>query len=247
SIAVVRSYLMIAVVFLAILLNRPALSLRNVALSAVLILVLLPDSLIDISFQMSYAATAALIAGYERFGRYLHFEAKSIRERLTWQPVTIVGAVLVTTGTAGLAVEPFSAYYFHNLTCYAAMGNLLGGPPIDFVAMPAMIVALIAMPFGLDEWPLKLMGLGIDAMMAVAKFVASLPGALIPVPRFSFRGSSRYPGWRPLAHYLAEAVARGRPCRDRPRRGDDVDSRKARHLYRPGRESRGGAGQGWEA
>ena len=186
SIAAVRSYLMIAVVFLAILLNRPALSLRNVALSALLILVVLPDSLIDISFQMSFAATAALIAGYERFGRYLHFEAKSIRERLTWQPVTIVGAVLVTTGTAGLAVEPFSAYYFHNLTSYAAIGNLLGGPPIDFLVMPAMIVALIAMPFGLDEWPLKLMGFGIDAMMAVAKFVASFPGALISVPAFPF-------------------------------------------------------------
>ena len=94
--------------------------------------------------------------------------------------------MLVTTGTAGLAVEPFSAYYFHNLTSYAAIGNLLGGPPIDFLVMPAMIVALIAMPFGLDEWPLKLMGFGIDAMMAVAKFVASFPGALIAVPAFPF-------------------------------------------------------------
>ncbi len=186
SIAAVRSYLMIAVVFLAILLNRQALSLRNVALSALLILIVLPDSLIDISFQMSFAATAALIAGYERFGRYLHFDAKSVRERLTWQPIYVVGGVLLTTATAGLAVEPFSAYYFHNLTIYAAIGNLLGGPPIDFVAMPAMIIALIAMPFGLDEWPLKLMGSGIDAMMAVAKYVASFPGALIVVPAFHF-------------------------------------------------------------
>jgi competence protein ComEC len=186
AIAAVRSYLMIAVVFLAILLNRPALSLRNVALAAMLILIVLPDSLIDLSFQMSFAATAALIAGYERFGRYLHFEARSVRERLTWQPVYIVGGVLVTTGTAGLAVEPFSAYYFHNLTSYAALGNLLGGPPVDLLAMPAMIVALMAMPFGLDEWPLKVMGFGIDVMMMLAKWVASLPGALIPVPAFPF-------------------------------------------------------------
>ena len=54
-----------------------------------------------------------------------------MRERLTWQPVYIVGGVLVTTATAGLAVEPFSAYHFHNLTSYAALGNLLGGPPVD--------------------------------------------------------------------------------------------------------------------
>jgi competence protein ComEC len=186
SIAAVRSYLMIAVVFLAILLNRQALSLRNVALSALLILIVLPDSLIDISFQMSYAATAALIAGYERFGRFLHFDAKSVRERLTWQPIYVVGGVILTTATAGLAVEPFSAYYFHNLTIYSAVGNLLGGPPVDFIAMPAMIIALIAMPFGLDEWPLKAMGAGIDAMMAVAKFVASFPDALIVVPAFHF-------------------------------------------------------------
>jgi competence protein ComEC len=186
AIAAVRSYLMIAVVFLAILLNRPALSLRNVALAALLILIVLPDSLIDISFQMSFAATAALIAGYERFGRYLHFEAASVRERLTWQPVYVLGGVLVTTATAGLAVEPFSAYHFHNLTSYGALGNLLGGPPIDFLVMPAMVVALIAMPFGLDSWPLKVMGWGIDAMMAIAKWVASLPGALIPVPVFPF-------------------------------------------------------------
>ena len=186
SIAAVRSYLMIAVVFLAILLNRPALSLRNVALAGLVILIVLPDSLIDISFQMSFAATAALIAGYERFGRYLHFEARSVLERLTWQPVYIVGGVLVTTATAGLAVEPFSAYHFHNLTVYSALGNLLGGPPVDLLTMPAMIVALIAMPFGLDEWPLKFMGYGVDAMMAVAKWVASIPGALIAVPAFPF-------------------------------------------------------------
>ncbi len=186
SIAAVRSYLMIAVVFLAILLNRPALSLRNVALAGILILIVLPDSLIDVSFQMSFAATAALIAGYERFGRYLHFEARNIRERLTWQPVYVIGGVLVTTATAGLAVEPFSAYHFHNLTSYAALGNLLGGPPIDFLVMPAMVVALIAMPFGLDEWPLKVMGYGIDMMMAIAKYVASLPGALVAVPAFPF-------------------------------------------------------------
>jgi competence protein ComEC len=186
SVAAVRSYLMIAVVFLAILLNRPALSLRNVALAALLILIIMPDSLVDVSFQMSFAATAALIAGYERFGRYLHFEARSVRERLIWQPVYVIGGVLVTTATAGLAVEPFSAYHFHNLTTYAALGNLLGGPPIDFLVMPAMVIALIAMPFGLDEWPLKIMGFGIDLMMSVAKYVASLPGAIIHLAAFPF-------------------------------------------------------------
>jgi len=186
AIGAVRAYLMIAVVFLAILMNRPALSLRNVALAGLAILIVLPDSLIDISFQMSFAATAALVAGYERFGRFLHFDARNIRERLLWQPVYLVGGVLVTTATAGLAVEPFSAYHFHTLTTYAALGNLVGGPPVDFIAMPAMIVALVAMPFGLEEAPLAAMGVGIDAMMAVAHRVGGLPGSTVPVAAFPF-------------------------------------------------------------
>ncbi len=186
AVGAVRSYIMIAIIFLAILLNRPALSLRNVAFAGFVILVVLPDSLVDVSFQMSFAATAALIAGYERFGRYLHFEARNVRHRLLWQPIYFVGAVLITTATAGLAVEPFSAYHFHNLTTYAALGNLLGGPPVDFITMPAMIVALIAMPFGLEDWPLQAMAFGIDLMMLVAKFVASLPNALVNVAAFPF-------------------------------------------------------------
>lgn len=186
AIGAVRAYLMIAVVFLAILMNRPALSLRNVALAGLAILIVLPDSLIDISFQMSFAATAALVAGYERFGRFLHFDARNIRERLLWQPVYLIGGVLVTTATAGLAVEPFSAYHFHTLTTYAALGNLVGGPPVDFIAMPAMIVALVAMPFGLEEAPLAAMGVGIDAMMAVAHRVGGLPGSTVPVAAFPF-------------------------------------------------------------
>lgn len=186
AIGAVRSYIMIAVVFAAILLNRPALSLRNVAVSGILILIVLPDSLFDVSFQMSFAATAALIAGYETFGKYLHFEAKSVRERLIWQPVYFVGAVLLTTATAGMAVEPFSAYHFHNLTTYAALGNLLGGPPVDFLTMPAMIVALLAMPFGAEGWPLAVMGFGIEVMMQVAYMVGSLPNAVVNVPAFPF-------------------------------------------------------------
>ena len=247
AIAAVRSYIMIAVVFLAILLNRPALSLRNVALAGFLILIVLPDSLIDISFQMSFAATAALIAGYERFGRYLHFQARNVRERLTWQPVYIVGGVLVTTATAGLAVEPFSAYHFHNLTTYSALGNLLGGPPVDLLAMPAMIVALIAMPFGLDEWPLRAMGWGIDGMMAAAKWVASIPGSLVFVPAFPFAalfviicGGLWLIVWRRPWRLFGLAVIGAGRC-------SDIDPRQGGHLCGPRRQSGGRARQGRQA
>src|SRR5262249_58780048 len=137
---------MIAVVFLAILLNRPALSLRNVALAGLLILTVLPDSLIDVSFQMSFAATAALIAGYERFGRYLHFEARSVRERLIWQPVYLMGGVLVTTLTAGPPGEAFFGQLFHTPPSDRPPWCFFGDPPTYFLLQPAPGGGVVAIP-----------------------------------------------------------------------------------------------------
>ena len=66
----VRSFLMVLIMFMAILLDRPALALRNVALAALVMLVVTPESLIDVGFQMSFAAVVALIAGYEAWRDY---------------------------------------------------------------------------------------------------------------------------------------------------------------------------------
>jgi competence protein ComEC len=64
-----RSYIMLAVVFLAIMVDRPAISLRNLALAALLILVLQPESAIQASFQMSFMAVMGLAAFFEYWNR----------------------------------------------------------------------------------------------------------------------------------------------------------------------------------
>ena len=69
SFATVRSTIMISIMFLAVLLDRPALALRNVVLAAILILIVFPESLLDVGFQMSFAAVVALISVYEAFAR----------------------------------------------------------------------------------------------------------------------------------------------------------------------------------
>lgn len=62
NVATQRAFIMVAVMLLAILLDRRALTLRAVALAAVLVLVFRPESLIEAGFQMSFAATTALVA-----------------------------------------------------------------------------------------------------------------------------------------------------------------------------------------
>ncbi len=53
---------------------------------------------------------------------------------------------------------------------------------MGFVTMPAAAASVMLMPFGLDRLPLHVMGLGIDAMLAVGRWVSGLPGAVSIVP-----------------------------------------------------------------
>jgi competence protein ComEC len=224
AVAAVRSYIMVAIVFAAIILNRPALSQRNLAIAALLILAAMPQSVTDAGFQMSFAATAALIA---------YFESRSPLPRLSsWPafialPVTFVIADAMTTLLAGAAVDPFSAYHFHRIALYSVLGNLLAMPAVSFVVMPMVMLALVAMPFGLEAVPLLIMKQGIDAMLAIAAAIAALPGAVIAVPAFSgeafaliiiggcwliiWRGRWRYFGLAAIGAGLAMAPFRSPP------------------------------------
>ena len=180
--ATVRSYIMITIMFLAVLLDRPALALRNVALSALVILVLWPESLLDAGFQMSFAAVVALVSAYEWLR--LRDEVRSGPERrgLLANGMRFFGGIVTSTLVAGIAVAPFGVYHFHNTQQFAILANLLAIPACNLLVMPAALAALVAMPFGLEAVPLRLMGYGIDVMVWCASAVARLPGAVGRVP-----------------------------------------------------------------
>ena len=134
---------------------------------------------------MSFAAVAALIAVAE-------WEQRRPRD-VTGIPIRFAAArrymrgIAITSFVGSLATMPYAAFHFDRATHYAVLGNLGAMPIMGFVAMPAAAISVIAMPFGLDAWPLKVMGWGIDAMLAVGRYVSHLPGAV----RSSRRGRSR--------------------------------------------------------
>lgn len=225
----VRSALMLAIMFLAVLLDRPALALRNVALAALVILAVSPASLIDVGFQMSFAAVVALIAGLEAWRAWLagRSEREAPAQATGGALVRFLGAIAATTLIATAAVAPFAAYYFHKSTQYGVLANLVAVPVCNLIVMPAALATLLAMPFGLEAWPLVAMGHGIDAMTWVAYRVAALPGAvaLVPaIPTLSFAllvggglwlclwaGSWRLLGLLPMLAGLALAPMREAP------------------------------------
>lgn len=181
SFATLRSFIMISIMFAAILLDRPAIALRNVALSAVVILVLFPESLLDVGFQMSFAAVVALVASYEAIRD--RFASRLSGERTHYlKPLLFLGGIVLTTLVASAAVTPFALYHFHKTQHYAVLANLLAVPICNLIVMPAALATLLAMPFGLESGPLWVMGAGVDAMSWTARHVAALPGAVGMVP-----------------------------------------------------------------
>jgi competence protein ComEC len=174
--ATTRAFIMLAMMLLAILFDRPALSMRSLALAATIILLSRPEGLIEPGFQMSFAAVAGLIAVAEweqRRARVVHsmtVRFASLRRYLH--------GIAITSFVGSLATMPYAAFHFDRSTHYAVLGNLGAMPIMGFVAMPAAAISVIAMPFGLDVWPLRVMGWGIDAMLAVGRWVSHLPGAV---------------------------------------------------------------------
>jgi competence protein ComEC len=187
DIATQRSYIMIAIVFFAIIIDRPALSLRNLVLAALIILLLHPESALSASFQMSFMAVMGLAAFYEawsewrlKHGQEMRIES-SLMRYLRKLVLVAVGAVLTTLIAGTLSSIP-AAYHFGRLGLYGVLANGLALPIISLVVMPMALASVLLMPLGLETLPLSIMGKGIDLVLAISDWAASLPGASVTVP-----------------------------------------------------------------
>jgi competence protein ComEC len=181
-----RAFVMASIVLLAVLADRQAISMRSVGLAAVLVLLLAPQSLLEPSFQMSFAAVVALIAAFESARHQLpHWRAHGGVVRTS---ALYLGMTAMTTLVAGSATIPFAVYHFNRFVDFGLIANLLGVPIASLWVMPAAMAAFVLMPMGFEHWPLILAGFGIDLINAIARMVASWPGAVLMVPAMPLWG-----------------------------------------------------------
>ncbi|WP_340161919.1 ComEC/Rec2 family competence protein [uncultured Hoeflea sp.] len=184
SVSTQRAWVMLTVMLVAVLADRPALTMRNVALAAIVIILVSPSAVVGPGFQMSFAATAALISAYAVISRRAR-ETRSgqgmvkSRSRLVRGLVFTFKALLglaITSLVAGLATGLFSAHHFHRVAGAGLLANLLAMPLVTLVVMPAGLVAMLLMPLGLDAWALQIMGQGLEGVVAVATSVNAFGG-----------------------------------------------------------------------
>ena len=184
EVATQRAFIMTAIVLIGVMADRAALTLRTLAVAAFAVLILAPQAVVHPSFQMSFAATLALIAAYERSLRWQPNADTTLGARIAlWGGNAVAGLILASL-VAGSRPRPIAAFHFHRLAPYGVLANLLAMPIVSVWVMPTGLLALIAMPFGFDGFLWRLMGEGIGWMMAVALWVASLPGAVGRMPAF---------------------------------------------------------------
>ncbi|MDQ7072232.1 MAG: ComEC/Rec2 family competence protein [Rhodobacterales bacterium] len=169
NVATERAFVMVAVALIAVVLDRRAFSLRAVATAAIIVLALRPEALLGPGFQMSFAATTALIAV---FGLIRDLD---IKLGLKWlRPVL---AVVLSSAVAGAATGPVGAAHFNQLAHYGLLANLLSVPLMGVLVMPAAVVAALLLPLGLEGIALYVMGLGLRWILGGADFVANMEGA----------------------------------------------------------------------
>ncbi len=173
-----RAAVTASIAFLAVLLDRQAITMHALAVAAFVVLLLQPETIVTPGFQMSFAATAALVALVEAWPQ----RPKEISA--PWPILVVqrtgawVGAAVLASLVAGAATGPFAMQHFNRSAMYGLAANLATAPLSDFLIMPALALGALLEPLGLGAPFLWLAARGIDLMLAIGEWVAGLPGAV---------------------------------------------------------------------
>ena len=182
---IMRSFAMASLFTLAVLIGRRPLSMRGLAVAAAVLIVTEPQQVPGVSFQMSFSAVLALIAGYEAVRPHLH---ALLGDGARWRRLALyIVALALTSALAGTASAPFGAYHFGRIQLYFVLANMIAVPLTALWVMPAGLIALGLLPLGLERLALVPMGWGLAAVLWVARTTAGWPDAIVAVPHM--------PGW----------------------------------------------------
>lgn len=169
SIPVVRAFIMVAALMLAILLGRLSVSLRILALAAIGLLLWRPSIVVGASFQLSFAASLALVAwaAWRRFDVFRGIEYRG----------GMLRSIVEVSIVAGLASLPFIAVHFGQVSISGFIANIIGVPFMAFAVLPVGFFHLLTGA----EWAQTLYHHSVAALNAIAHHTGQLPGSEVIV------------------------------------------------------------------
>jgi competence protein ComEC len=181
-----RAAITAGVAFFAILVDRRAVSLHSLAIAALIILVIEPDVVVSPGFEMSFCATASLIALAEIWRRPtapigLSWPLGLLQKSRDW-----VVAMSAVSFVAGVATGPFAIQHFNRVANYGVFANLSADFLASVVLMPALGVSLLCQGLGVDHavaapvyW---LAGWSAHGVITLGHWFATAPWAVLTAP-----------------------------------------------------------------
>jgi competence protein ComEC len=181
----VRSCIAALLVLAGIALGREAISIRLIAVGALVVLAFRPEAAAGASFQMSFAAVTAIVALHSSAWARRLFERRD--EGLAARSGRALLSMLVTGIAVELALVPIALFHFHRAGLYSVAANIVGIPLTTFVIMPLEAAALLLDIVGLGKPAWSLAGLALNSLLDLAHAVGATRGSVMLLPSM--------PGW----------------------------------------------------
>lgn len=185
-VSAMRSFVMVALVLTAIIIDRKADLKRSIALAAFVLLVINPYHAFMVSFWLSFAAILSLACFHQFISRFKPEDvAISLPIKFAWY----FGEIILASVIVQIATAPFLIFAFHNFSILGIFANMFAIPIVSFIAMPLGFISLLAMPIGLEKLPLQLMGFAIEQILYISYFISDFSFAYfenLQMPHYAF-------------------------------------------------------------
>ncbi|WP_268245750.1 ComEC/Rec2 family competence protein [Kordiimonas sediminis] len=194
SISTIRAFIMVSIVLFAVLVDRQALTIRNIGIAAFVILVIWPEALFSAGFQMSFAATIGLVLFFEQFTRQTKRDTEPQRKGRLHKLGKVFVLSLITTAVSQVAIGPIALYHFQEVATFGAAANLFVVPMMTMIVMPLGVLCLVLMPFGLMAPAAYVLDVVLLSILTIAQDFAQLDTFAVTVQSL--------PAWYGIVTYL---------------------------------------------
>ena len=175
GVTVVRSALMAIVFLCALFLGRQKDMYNTLAMAALIILIITPNALFDISFQLSFMAVLAIIYIVPRFS---NFSLPLLEGLPLWlqKPLRHIYLSIIVCVAATLGTLPLIVFYFNRVSAITIIANLILVPLLGTIAL-AFSMAFILCAFfsaGLAGFFIQIASFFVQISVYIIDYLASL-------------------------------------------------------------------------
>jgi competence protein ComEC len=184
GVSVVRAAIMAVTFMIAIILGKERDLYNSLALAALMILVVYPPSLFDVSFQLSFVAVWAILFIAPRLTLMIPEgkpEAESRHKAMTKKVFKNVYIFLVVSLSATLGTLPLIVFYFNRMSTVVLLSNLIVVPILGIIAIPVCTAIILVAPLSnaLAILFLDISSFLVRISVSMVDLFASIPGSSV--------------------------------------------------------------------